>query len=149
MTITLTNIIDKKVKYLEDTHKLNDYNEIYNTNSYIKNLNDTDFDRVSRMNQTLKNKIMTLKQQYLINDHDIEQYKFRINILYFTVFIICILLLFLTLFVKDKLKKQPTIIICSVIIFVYLLITLILVKINLERRQNAYKQFYWSSVKRS
>ena len=92
---------------------------------------------------------MSLKQQYLIYDHDIEQYKFRINVLYFTVFIICILLLFLTLFVKDKIKKQPTLVICGVIIFAYLLITLILVKINLERRQNAYKQFYWSTMKKS
>lgn len=136
-----------KIKFLDITHKLNDYNEIYNVNTYLQGAYGIELDRLIATNDELKTHLLRMKQEYMTNESGINAYRFRINIVYFTIFIICIILMITTLFAQNKLGARTLFIICLVIIIIYFIIVLIMIKSNNERRYYAYNQFYWYPAK--
>ncbi len=135
-----------KIKFLDITHKLNDYNEIYSVNTYLQGAYDLELDRINAVNNDLKTQLLKMKQEYMTNDSGVYAYKFRINIVYFTIFVICILLMLTALFSQNKLSLRLLIIIGLVIIAIYFIIVLIIIKSNNERRYYAYNQYYWNAV---
>lgn len=137
-----------RIKYLDLTHKLNDYNEIYSVNNYLQGANNVELDRLKATDNTIRTRILRLKQEYLQNDHGIKEYKFRTNILYFSAIIISFLLFLGALFLQGGINPKMAIIISITLIVVYLLILLFVVKANVERRSYAYDQYYWDQVKK-
>ena len=55
--------MDKRFEYMDMTHKLNDYNEIYNVNKHIDKSTDEEMGRLLAIHNSLKIKILKLKQQ--------------------------------------------------------------------------------------
>ena len=82
--MAVDSLQSNKILYLDLTHKLNDYNEIYNLNTYLDGANSTELERLSYTNETLKTRLLKLKQEYLLEDRGVKAYTFRSNILYFT-----------------------------------------------------------------
>jgi hypothetical protein len=143
------NILEaNRIKYLDLTHKLNDYNEIYSVNNYLQEANSVELDRLRSTDNTIKTRVLRLKQEYLQGDHGIKEYKFRTNILYFSAIVISFLLLIGSLFIQGRINQKIAIIISVTLIVVYLLILLFVVKANVERRSYAYDQYYWDQVKK-
>ncbi len=137
---------NNKIKFLDLTHKLNDYNEIYNVNTYLQGAYSQELERLMVMNNDLKTNLLRLRQEYMTNESGISAYRFRTNIVYFTLIVICIILMVTTLFAQGKLSARMLFIICLVIIVIYFIIVLIMIKSNNERRAYSYNQFYWRPV---
>jgi hypothetical protein len=130
------------------THKLNDYNEIYNVNSYLQGANSQDLQRLAGVNDTLRTRILRLKQEYMLYDHGINEFGFRINIVYFTGVIVCIVLFMAALFQQDRLSGRLALTISTGLFVVYCLIVLLVVKSNADRRKYSYHQYYWKQVEK-
>lgn len=139
---------DNKDKYLDLTHQLNNYNEIYNVNFYLKNMNTLESDRLDRANQNIKVKILKMKQEYMLLDYSVHQNRMRSNIMYTTLIIAAIIFIICTLFYQGKLEKNTAIMICIGIIVVYFLIVLFILKANAKRRKYAWDQYYWNEFKK-
>ena len=117
-----------KILYLDLTHKLNDYNEIYNLNTYLDGANSTELERLSYTNETLKTRLLKLKQEYLLEDSGVKAYTFRSNILYFTAIILSIVLCLTAVYVEGGnggLSAKWAIIISIGIIVIYFIILLV------------------------
>jgi cytochrome c-type biogenesis protein CcmH/NrfG len=138
----------EKIKYLDLTHKLNDYNEIYNLNTYLDGTNTTELDKLSYTNETLKTRILKLKQEYLAQESDVKLYTFRNNILYFSTIVIAFILCIVAFYSEGSFSGKFTVIIILCILTVYFFILLLLIKANVERRTYAYDQYYWAQVKK-
>lgn len=142
-----SEIDSQRVKYLDLTSRLNNYNEIYTVNSYIKGANNSELDRLNSSNNTIKSKILRMKQEYLLRDHDLKEYKYRINILYLTVIIVSFILILVTFYSQNKLNIQLLATCIGVISIVYLIILMFSIKSNINRRSNAFDQYYWTQAK--
>lgn len=143
---TTTLLETNKIKYLDLTHKLNDYNEIYSVNSYLQGATNLELTRLRKTNNMLKSRILKMKQQYMMYDHDVDEYMFRLNILYFTAAIVAVVLMIASLFMQGYVTPKLAMIISGGLIIIYLIIVLFTVKANAERRKYAYDQFYWKPV---
>lgn len=143
---TTTLLETNKIKYLDLTHKLNDYNEIYSVNSYLQGATNLELTRLRNTNNMLKSRILKMKQQYMMYDHDVDEYMFRLNILYFTAAIVAVVLMIASLFMQGYVTPKLAMIISGGLIIIYLIIVLFTVKANAERRKYAYDQFYWKPV---
>lgn len=144
--MSTSSLENNKVMYLDLTHKLNDYNEIYNMNTYVQNTNTQELDRLNTTNNTLKTRILRLKQEYLLTESGKRQWAFRTNLMMFTGIVTGLVVILLTMYSSDKLAVRPLVISCLVILVIYLLIVIYLVVANTERRNYAYDQYYWNPV---
>jgi len=149
--MAVDSLQSNKILYLDLTHKLNDYNEIYNLNTYLDGANSTELERLSYTNETLKTRLLKLKQEYLLEDRGVKAYTFRSNILYFTTIITSIVLCLAAVYVEGGaggLSAQMAVMISIGIIVVYFIILLFIVRANIERRYYAYDQYYWDQMKK-
>jgi len=136
----------QKNKYLDYTHRLNDYNEIYNLNHYLSDSTQMDLDRLNSINETLKTRVLRMKQEYLMYEFGLNQYTFRVNLLYFLIICLSIVLFSVTMFSEQRMPLMTTIIIASVVLLVCLIVVLWAVIANKSRRSYAYNQYYWQEV---
>ena len=136
-----------QIKYLDVTHKLNDYNEIYNLNQHLLDNNSQEFERLNTFNNQLKNKLMKAKQSYMLMDYGIHEYEMYNNLLVFTIVVASI-----ALFVVSKTpveQKNKLIWGCGIIGVVYLIIMMVALSSKPSRRKYAWSQWYWSPVKKT
>jgi uncharacterized membrane protein len=137
-------VVEDKVKYLDLTHKLNDYNEIYNLNKHLLDTNNMEYDKLYNGSNQIKTKLMKSKQEYMLLDYSINEYKMYSNLLAFTIFIVCVLLFFVTKATKETQKQL--IIILSVIAVIYLIIVIVILKTSGNRRNYAWTHWYWDPM---
>jgi hypothetical protein len=130
------------------THKLNDYNEIYNVNKHIDKSTDEEMGRLLSIHNSLKIKILKLKQQYLLFEHSLHTYRFRCNIIYFTFIVTSALLLIIGYYYENKISNMWTFILFTVTSLIYCILVLIFIKNNSNRRSYAYNQYYWKNMER-
>ena len=78
-------IASNKAIYFDLTNQLNNYNEIYNMNKYVSDVNKSELSKISSFNDSLNTQNLKLKQQYLLKDYAINNRKFWINIMLFTI----------------------------------------------------------------
>ena len=124
-----------RLNFLDLTNQMNNYNEIYNMNTYAENINNSQYDKIASLDATLKTQLYKLKQQYFLVDYSNHNLSFWKNILYFTLCMMCLTFIIIALFNSKFLTtmaKEPTsklfgkldmffYIIISVISFIYLL----------------------------
>ncbi len=130
--------------YLNITSKLNDYNEIYNLNNHLLVSNEMETKRLDSINNQLKSQLMKTKQNYLLTDYAINEYRVTNNLLGFTIILVCLMILFVAKAKKEQ--KNLILIICSVIGIIYLFILIIILSTNNRRRKYAWYQWYWSPI---
>lgn len=147
MSINNSDFDIKKTAFIELTHHLNNYNEIYNTNAYLKEMNDTERDRLDATSKNLRSKVLRAKQEYLLNEHAINEYKLRSNIMYGTVILISIYMIMFGLFYLDKIKNMILISVVGVSSIIYLIFVIFILMANAKRRNYAWNQYYWLDMK--
>ena len=130
--------------YLNITSKLNDYNEIYNLNNHLLMSNELETNRLNTINNQLKSQLMKTKQNYLLTDYAISEYKVTNNLLGFTIILVCVMILFVAKAKKEQ--KNLVLIICSIIGVIYLFILIIILNSTRRRRKYAWSQWYWSPM---
>lgn len=142
MTISESDIITNKIQYLDKTHKFNDYNEIDNLNTNLLSANNVEVKRLTVFNDQLKTKVMRYKQDYMLTDYSIHEMSMYNNILAFTIIVVCFLI-----FCVVQFKTKKTMIWISAIVgIIYLIVIMLILKSNANRRANSWSQWYWSPV---
>ena len=62
----IQNIETEKSKFKNITHELNNYNEIFNLNTYMLTTGNKDRTRLEKTNEIMKGKIMKYKQEFIV-----------------------------------------------------------------------------------
>ena len=136
-----------KYEYLDYTHKLNDYNEIRNLNTYITSATSADYERLSGVSNNLRTRVLKLKQEYLMYEHNTSLYTFRTRILYFVAVCLSILFFVIAMLSEGKIGAILAMILVFTIILSCTLIVVFFVIVNKKRRNYAYDQYYWKEPK--
>ena len=146
-TINLNSLETKLASFKNNTHQVNNYNEIYNLNSYLKNVNQSEKSKLDRTNETLKGSILKAKQDYLIADRQVQFTSFKNTLLYLSIITLCLVLIVVGL---QSMKIIPNIqlsaTLITIILLIYLFIAFFMMLNNSNRRNTNWNQFYWSEM---
>lgn len=142
-----TNLNSARIKYLDITTKLNDYNEIENLNKHMNSANDQELNKLRSFNNQLKTKLLKAKQSYMLMDYGIHEYNMINNILGFTIIMVCLALFIVSRTAKEN--KKILVWICMGLALFYLMVVLVVLKSNSSRRTYAWSQWYWSPMKKN
>ena len=148
MSQTTIALDDTRNKYLDLTHQFNNYNEIYSVNTYLKNSNDTEIERLQSENNVLKARVLKIKQEYILKDRDANSFVFRTNIMLFTIVIISLAFVLMALYMSGRLSGKWMGILAGLLFVIYFIVVYVLVRGNAERRKYAYNQFYWLNMEK-
>ena len=138
--------------FLDLTNKLNNYNEIYNMNSYVGSVNNNEYQNISALDSSLKTKLYKLKQEYFLLDFSNHNITFWTNVLYFSMCMICMTLIAIALFNSKYIAEHATIsgkkemlfyITISIISVLYLLVIMVALAKKVMRRKYSWDQFYY------
>ena len=143
------NEIEKNIAtYMMNTHYLNDYNEIYGTNKYLENTTTLEREKLETTLDRLRSSLLRVKQEYLMKQFSIEEYKVRNNIITAVIVTVCILLALVVLFHQDKLglKLLSTIMGCVIVSFI--LVVVLIVKTNSYRVETNWDKQYWGPIEK-
>jgi magnesium-transporting ATPase (P-type) len=143
-----TTLDGNKDQYLDLTHQLNNYNEIYNVNFYLKNMNSLEYERLERANENLKAKVLKMKQEYMLLDYSRHESNMRANIMYTTLLVACIIFILCALFYQEKIQKNVMIMIITGLAVIYFAIIIFILMANSKRRKYAWDQYYWNEMKK-
>lgn len=142
----------QRYKYLDLTHQLNNYNEIYNMNKYVSNVNDGELTRLAGFNENIKSKVLKLKQDYMLYDVSMKSIGFWTSILYFTLVMTCLVFFAIAFHSREvpegafTISKTIVIIIICVLALIYVLIVIFSLAGHVKRRKYFYDQYYWKSM---
>jgi hypothetical protein len=143
----LDNIENEKTIFKDLTHQLNNYNEIFNLNLYLQNSGIQERNRLSKTNETLKSKIMKLKQQYVLEEWKKSYMQLKINLVYYAIIIISVILIFVGLYLNKAVSLGVAIGVTIALSVFFILSVILIVKANSNRRNLFWDQFYWSPMK--
>lgn len=142
-----TSLNSHKDKYLDLSHQLNNYNEIYNVNFYLNNLNNVEKDKLDMTNNNIKAKVLRMKQEYMTLDYSSNENKTRANIIYWTIIVASVLFIMGGMYVDNKLAQSMLITIMIIAIIVYFCTVLFILYNQTNRRKYAWDQYYWGQMK--
>lgn len=138
-----TTISDDTEIFKIYTHKLNDYNEMYNANNQLKNINNQEYNKIKKFNENINNKLYVQKQNYLLKEASVYQYEMRNNIILITVIVISLLFYIVAYYINGYLSNKKLFFITSSIMLIYLFIVWIIIKFVSWRRINSWNQYYF------
>lgn len=136
------------VQFRNSTVDMNNYNEIYNLNSYLYNVSSQEKQRLSRTNETLKSSITKARQDYMLADRQIQSGQYKANVICMSIIAMCSMFILVALYMMNKLPQFLMYLLISIILAVYLVIILFTLMNNRERRNVNWNQFYFPGVER-
>lgn len=136
------------LKFKNTTHQMNNFNEIYNLNVYLKNSSTQDIERLHSSNETLKSRVIKAKQEYVLQDRMINFMGLKNGLMYYTLVITCIILLVVGFFLKEMFSMNIMIIIVTVIIAIFIVSVVFITKSHSDRRNIIWDQYYWKPMKK-
>jgi hypothetical protein len=143
-----TQMTNQKLKFIDITNRLNNYNEIFSMNQHVSDMNKVELDKVNGFSETMKSNVLKLKQEYLLKDFAIKNYKFWANIMYFTIVVVGITLGLLAFYsLNPQLISSGLVLsITCVIAIIYIVILMFALSGKVTRRKYAWDQFYWKRM---
>lgn len=142
----IQNIENEKTKFKNLTHELNNYNEIFNLNTYMLSSGNKDKTRLEKTNEVLKGKIMKAKQEFILQEWKVSYMGLKNNLMYFSIIVLCMILVIAGLFLKKTLTLLITIIATSIISVIFILAVVITVKYNSDRRNTLWNHYYFAPM---
>ncbi len=133
-------------KYIDLSHRLVDYNEIYNTNKYVQGELATETNRMGNLKNNLKNKIFISKQKSMGYRYEKSKTKFLMNLFLFSVFVFIILIALTSAQLAGSLTLTTFYIIVATIVVVYILIILLYISSNAYRTHSDWEKYHFSSM---
>lgn len=143
----IQNIETEKSKFKNITHELNNYNEIFNLNTYMLTTGNKDRTRLEKTNEIMKGKIMKYKQEFILQEWKVSYMKLKNNLIYFSIIVLGLILVITGLFLKKTLTMLITIIATSVISVIFIFAVILTVKYNSDRRNNLWDHYYFAPMK--
>jgi uncharacterized membrane protein len=141
-----SSLTDHVSKYVGLTHRLNDYNEIYNTNKYIGTELKKADKEMNSVTRKLKNKIHISKQKSQMYEYQRNRLKFLKSLFLVSCFVIIDLLVLVAANLSGLIPTKLFYILIGVSVAIYLFIVYMLVYANSFRSHTDWNKFYWSSV---
>lgn len=140
--------IGKVQGYENDTLKQILYNDLANTNTFIENNVDREFNKLSSMRDKTYNAVYKTKQMYMLKKYEIAYNNFAKNVIQFSMFVavVCALIMAAHYDPKVELNKKLAIAGVCIVLAVYLLILLLFVRKMMLRRKDDWNKFYFSSM---
>lgn len=138
-----TTVLNDNEIFKTYTHKLNDYNEMYNANNQLLGINNEEYDKIKLFNDDVNNKLHILKQDYLLKEAGIHLYEMRSNIILFTIIVVSLLFYIVAFYVDSRLNGKTLIYMISGIMLIYIFIIWIITKFISWRKINAWNQYYF------
>lgn len=143
----IAEIDNEKMKFKNLTHELNNYNEIFNLNTYMVNSSSRDKAKLEKTNEVLKGKILKLKQEFVLQEWKMSYLGLKNNLMYFSIIVVSLILVIAGLFLKKTLTLPLTAISTSVISVIFILAVVLVVKYNSDRRNLLWDQYYFAPMK--
>lgn len=140
----MTTFQDERNNYLKLTDTMNNYNEINNLNNYLGGMNSTEKQQLTAYSNIIRSKILKLKQEYLLNDYGINEYKMRTLIINFSIVAVSATLIFVSLFRDGKITGKKLGYIALGIVIAYLIVVLSIVLSNRNRRKYDWNTYYFA-----
>ena len=139
----------KKKDFMDLTHQMNNYNTMYNLNEQLQKVHSKSLNELDDVDNKIKSAALKTKQQYMLLDYAVNEYAMRNNLMYFTIIVICIIVLMCAYYAMEKLKMNVMLIGVFGVLIVWAAIVIIVVKVNSDRRKYAWNQYYWRSTEDS
>jgi lipopolysaccharide export LptBFGC system permease protein LptF len=140
---TLDTQIDK---YVSLSHRLNDYNEIYNTNKYIKKELATHNRDMDSLTSNLRNKIYISKQSSQIQSYETNKLRFWRGWFLFSAFVILALCTVAGAHMQGNISENVFYAILGVVAILYLTIFIVMATANAYRSHLDWYKYYWASM---
>lgn len=134
--------------YKDNTHQMNNYNEIKAVNAYILQVNTQEKARLARTNETFKSAILKERQKFMLNERTIEMGAFRCKVLILSIVVLCLVFIAVGLQLMKKIPSAISGIIISILLVFYLFITILWMLNNKERRNLNWNQYYWPNIEK-
>lgn len=120
-------------------------NESVNSNMYMNTVLSRETDKLGAMNSGAKTDIYKTQQRYLYTSYRIQYTKFLINFIIFTHIVTLLLMMLSGGWQSGTLPPWMFAIACTIILSLYIVITLVLFRITSLRRRDRWRQFYWKA----
>lgn len=134
--------------YKDNTHQMNNYNEIQAVNAYILQVNTQEKARLARTNDTLKSAILKERQRFMINERELQMGAFKCNVLILSTVILCFVFITVGLQLMQKLPSFISSAIIGILLLFYLFVTVMWMLNNKERRNINWNQYYWPNMEK-
>lgn len=144
--LTIDNLSTEVSKFKDLTHQLNNYNEIYNLNIYLQNNGNKEKDRLMSTNETLKSKIMRLRQEYILMDRKKAFMAFKNNLVYYSIVIIALMLLIVGFYLNQAITLNIAVAAVIVIAVFFILSVVLVVKVNSDRKVLLWDHYYFGPM---
>jgi hypothetical protein len=143
----LANSLDDKVnKYVDISHRLDDYNEIYNTNKYLNKELKTSEKKMKELSDTLKNKIFISKQKSMMYEYERNKLKFYRALFLASCFLVITLLVLVGVHLTGQLAEKTLYIVTGGALALYLLGVYIIIYSNSFRSHTDWDKYNWASA---
>jgi ABC-type lipoprotein release transport system permease subunit len=132
--------------YLQNTHTLNDYNEIYGTNTYLDDKTSSEVQRLQQHLDRMRSTKLRMKQDYLLKKFAVHELEFNFTLLSVVAFFVFAFVVLLTMHMQNKLSYFTlfaTIGLVSAVLFIAVTFT---VMHNNKRKETNWYQFYWDPM---
>jgi hypothetical protein len=134
--------------YMMNTHFLNDFNEIHNSNEYLNNKTLYETQRLEGINDKLRATILKMKQELLLKRYTTEDYRVKTSILYASIVVACFLLILVIFYSKDELGKRLLTILSAIIIALFITFVYLTVRYNSYRVETDWNKYYWGPLEK-
>lgn len=136
-----------KKAYLRNTHMLNDYNEIYNTNMYLNDKTSAEVQRLRGVLDRMRSTKLRMKQDYLLKKFAVHELDFNTKVLSVVSFFVFAFVILLTMYMQGKITYMYLFSIIGIISLLLVVMVIIVVMINNKRKETNWYQFNWDPIK--
>ena len=137
---------DQASKYVDLSQRLNDYNEIYNTNAYIAGELHRGEKGMNHTTKQLKNSIYISKQQSVMYEYQKNKLQFYKGLFLVSCFVIIDMLTVTGVHLNGLITSKMLYIVAGVSAVVYLCVVFFLVYSNSYRSHTDWNKYDWSSL---
>lgn len=139
---------DIKIDFLNNTHQLNNYNEIYSMNKHVDGIQNIERQKLEGVNENIKTRIMKLKQEYMLIDYKRNALIMKSRVMIFSSVIIALCFILAALFLMEIINQTVMFVTIVVLCIIYLFVVIMIIKSNSHRRYYSWSQYYWAEMKK-
>lgn len=132
--------------YFMNTHFLNDFNEVSNTNSYLNEKTEDEKERLETSHNRINAQLQKAKQEMQMKTFKTQDYNVKNNLLYTTLVVTSFVLIVVILFVKEKIGRNIAIMISLLSLTVLVFLVYIVTKANAYRVDTNWNMYHWGPV---
>jgi ABC-type transport system involved in cytochrome bd biosynthesis fused ATPase/permease subunit len=132
-----------KDNYFMNTHFLNDFNEVHNTNNYLNEKSTVENERLQSTHDRMRSQLLKMKQEMLMKNYATTDFAVKSNLLYTALVVACFILILVILFTKEMLGRNMLIMITLIVLVAFTTLVFFVVKANAYRVDTNWDMYHW------